>query len=174
VIGMDGAWPPDRDVPTSDDELMARLRAVAHEVDPIPDRVIEAARAAISTRDLNGELAMLLADSHLQDGLSPGGMFEPVRSHAATQHRPRLLTFTGGGVQIDLELSPRDDLMDLLGQLSGALTSGCAIQHAASGWHPLDVDDLGRFGFRGLAHGPIRVRCRSARGTVVTTTWVTT
>src|SRR5262245_61214196 len=167
---MDGPWLAGNEIPAGDDEFMARLRAVAQEVDPVPDRVVEAARAAITTRDLNGELAMLLADSHAQ---VPGSMFEPVRSHAATQHRPRLLTFTGAGVQIDLEVGPRDVIVDVFGQLTGAAPGECSIQHARWPWQPVDVDDLGRFLFRGLARGPIRVRCRSTQGVVVTTTWVT-
>jgi hypothetical protein len=159
------------DAPLGDDELVEWLRRVAAEADPVPEVVLDAARAAISTRDLDGELAVLLADSHAHE--EPSGVFEPVRSHTVAQHRPRLLTFAGGGVQIDLELGPRDGVMDVIGQFTGASHGECAIQHACANWQRLDVDELGRFLFSGLPRGPVRVRCRTARAIAVTTAWVT-
>jgi hypothetical protein len=157
----------------TDDELMAGLRRAAAQIDPVPDAVVQAARAAISTRDIDGELAVLLADSYSHSEPGLGGVFEQVRSRAAAQDRPRLLTFSGGGVQIDLELSPRDGLMDVIGQLTGAAPGDCALQQATADWQRLQVDDVGRFLSSGMSHGPMRVRCRSEHATVVTTAWVT-
>jgi hypothetical protein len=142
-------------------------------VDPVPDEVLVAARAAIDTRDLDGELAVLVADSNAQEEPSLTSLFEPVRSHTASQNRPRLLTFAGGGVQIDLELGPRQGLIDVIGQFTGTAPGDYAIQHAASDWQRLDVDDLGRFLFNGLPPGPVRLRCQSSRSTAVVTAWMT-
>jgi len=150
----------------NDDDLVAQLRRIAAEVDPVPDRVVSAARAALTTRDLDGELAILLADSGAEE--SP---LEPVRTEAA--YRTRLLSFGGAGVQIDLEVGGHADQLDVIGQLTGADPQDCAIQHGSAGSVPLDVDGLGRFLCNGLLPGPIRIRCRSAAGTRIITTWVT-
>ncbi len=153
-----------------DDELIAELRRIAAEVDAVPETVVSAARAALGTRDLDGELAVLLADSATE---SDSGLLEPVRTGSSHGYPTRLLTFGGGGVQIDLELGGRGGQLDLLGQVTGGAPGECAIQHASTGWTRVDLDSLGRFLFSGLAHGPIRVRCRSAGGIPVTTSWVT-
>jgi hypothetical protein len=153
-----------------DDELVAQLRRVAAQVDPVPGTVVTAARAALSTRDLDGELAVLLADSATE---SEPGLLEPVRTAPSHGYPTRLLTFGGGGVQIDLEVGGAGGQLELLGQVTGAAPGECAIQHAYAGWTRVDLDSLGRFLFSGLRHGPVRVRCRSAGGIPVTTSWVT-
>jgi hypothetical protein len=130
---------------------------------------VSAARAALTTRDLDGELAVLLADSGAEESI--GVPLEAVRTEAV--YRTRLLSFGGAGVQIDLEVGGRADQLDVMGQLTGADPQGCAIQHGSAGSVPLDVDSLGRFLCSGLVPGPIRIRCRSAGGTPVSTTWVT-
>jgi hypothetical protein len=48
---------------TDDDRLMERLRAIAELVDPPPEFVLDAARAALLTRRLDSELAELTGDS---------------------------------------------------------------------------------------------------------------
>ena len=90
-------------------------------MDPVPAEVLIAARAAIATRDLDGELAVLVADSNAHEEPSLTSLFEPVRSHTASPSRPRLLTFAGGGVQIDLELGTRQGLIDVVGQFTGTV-----------------------------------------------------
>ena len=153
----------------NDDDLVAHLRRIAAEVDPVPDRVVSAARAAFITRDIDGELAVLLADSAAEDGTVP--LLEPVRTEA--RYRTRLLSFGGAGVQIDLEVGGHQDQLDVIGQLTGVDPGSCALQHGRTGSLPLDVDSLGRFMYTGLAPGPIRVCCRSTAGTAITTTWIT-
>ncbi|MFD0744362.1 hypothetical protein ACFQ1L_23015 [Phytohabitans flavus] len=63
-----------------DDALMAELRRIAAEVDPVPPSVIEAARAAIFTRHLDHELAELVADSA---DAGSGLLYEAVRGPGA-------------------------------------------------------------------------------------------
>ena len=157
-----------------DDELVAQLRRVANEVDPVPEAVVAAARAAIATRDLDAELAVLIADSAARDAddLShPSLAFEPTRRGTTGLSGGRLLSFSGGGLQVDLEVSERGELRDLIGQLAGPPATGCTMEHPGGQW-PIPLDDLGRFTVTGVKPGPIRLRCLSERGFVVTTAWV--
>jgi len=149
-----------------DDDLVAELRRVANEADPVPEAVIAAARAAITTRDLDGELALLIADS-----AAAALAFEPTRTGTTGLSGGRLLSFAGGGLQVDLEVTERGELRDLVGQLAGSPATRCTVEYAG-GERPLPLDDLGRFTLTGVRPGPIRLRCRPAPGVLVTTAWV--
>jgi hypothetical protein len=164
----------DRSRPVEDDELVAELRRLAAEVDAVPDEVRAAAHAAITTRHLDRELAVLVADSAAGvDTGHPASAFEHVRTGTGEGRNPRLLSFAGGGAQVDLELNDHGDRLDLIGQFSGASTEGCVLEYASGGPLVLDVDDLGRFLVSGARHGPVRARFRSAAGAQVVTAWVT-
>jgi hypothetical protein len=153
-----------------DDEITGELRRLAGMIDPVPDHVLAAAAAALGTRDLDGEMAVLIADSAARDGTSVS--FEPVRGGASVQGS-RLLSFAGSGVQVDLEVIEHGDRLDLFGQFAGASAEGCVLEHATAGPRSLEVDNLGRFLVSGARHGPVRARCRSVAGVWVMTAWVT-
>lgn len=156
-----------------DDELLAELRRAAAEVDPVPDLVRAAARAAIAMADLDSELAVLVGDS-AADTAEPalrGLAYDLVRSGVGAGSR--LLSFAGGGVQVDLEVSGGAGQLTLYGQLAGAATHGCVLERGDGARHGVEVDELGRFVLTGAVPGPVRLRCRSAAGTPVTTTWTT-
>jgi hypothetical protein len=146
-----------------DDQLIAELRRVVGTVDPVPEGVLAAARAAMAARDLDGELAELVADS---------GTRVPAGSVRGGTPR-RLLSFACGEVQIDLEITVGSDrLVGIIGQLSGGSNDDCALEYPA-GRQPVSLDSFGRFAVAGARCGPVRVRCRSAAGARVTTSWVT-
>jgi hypothetical protein len=147
----------------TDDELQARLARVVAEIDAVPEEVRQAARAAFGTRDLDGELAVLVADS-AHDG------FEAVR--AGDVLGPRLLSFACGEVQVDLEVSRTGDQLDLTGQVTGAAEHGCRLEYPRGATLELDLDSIGRFLVSGIPAGPIRLRCYSAAGAPVLTSWV--
>jgi hypothetical protein len=150
-----------------DDTVMTQLRHIAAEVDPVPPAVLAAARAAILTRDLDGELATLVADSQA-DSAELG--FEQVRSGAAPS---RLLTFEGAGVQVDVEVTGQADDLGLVGTVTGTEPQQeCVLEGGDGGRRPLHLDDLGRFMVDAVPPGPARLRCRSAGGSWVTTAWV--
>jgi hypothetical protein len=153
--------------PTRDDRLIAELRRAVGTVDPVPEGVFAAARAAIATRDLNGELAELTAEVIADSGTRvPAG---PVRGGTPR----RLLSFACREVQIDLEISVGPDrLVGIIGQLSGGSSGECALEYPA-GRQPVSLDSLGRFAVTGARCGPVRVRCRSLAGARVMTSWVT-
>ena len=149
------------------DDLLARLRSVAAEVDPVPDAVRRAARAAITTRDLDGQLARLVADSA---AASPALAYQPVRrAHLADD---RFLTFDGGGLVIELEITADADGLTLIGQLIGTHPAECVLEHGDGRRELLRLDPLGRFLLPRVPPGPVRLRCRDLAGTAVTTSWV--
>lgn len=149
-----------------DDALMAELRRIAAEVDPVPQSVIEAAHAAIATRHLDHELAELVADSaDAESGL----LFEAVRGPGVAESR--LLTFDGGGVQVDVDLAPAGGGLRLIGQFTGPVTE-CAVERGDGGALELAVDELGRFVADDVPPGPMRLRYRSEIGQMVRTAWL--
>ncbi|MGC5020790.1 hypothetical protein [Micromonospora sp. DT47] len=152
----------------NDDDLLARLRSIATEVDPVPDAVREAARAAVGTRDLDGELARLVADS---TATTRGLAYEPVR-RAADMVGDRLLSFDGGGLRIELEVTGTTEGLTFIGQVIGVGPAECVLEHGDGRRESLRLDALGRFVLCGVSPGPVRLRCRSGAGKPVTTSWV--
>jgi hypothetical protein len=149
-----------------DDEFLADLRRVVSAVDGPPASVREAARAAFLTRDVDGELAVLTGDSRSAAG------FETVRAEPAPAQGHWLLSFAGGGVQVDMEVAEQAGRISLVGQFLGASGDEYVLETPV-GRRSIDVDDLGRFIVDGMAHGPIRLRCCASDGAPVTTVWVT-
>jgi hypothetical protein len=145
------------------------LRRIVRDVDPVPDEVFAAARAAIITRELDAELAALVADSAaMEDELR----FDPVRTASTEATETRLLSFDGGGVRVELEVSGQADQLMVVGQVIGAADRGCVLEQADGRVHDVELDSLGRFLITGVTSGPARLRCRSASGGRVSTHWV--
>ena len=152
-----------------DNADLDNLRRIVSDVDPVPDEVFAAARAAIITRELDGELAALVADSAaMEDELR----FDPVRTASTEAADTRLLSFDGGGVQVELEVSGQADQLMVVGQVIGAADRGCVLEQADGRVHDVELDSLGRFLITGVTSGPARLRCRSASGGRVSTHWV--
>ena len=152
-----------------DDALLARLRTIAAETDAVPDAVIAAARAAIETRNLDNELAALIADSA---ATTPDQTFEAVRGGLPGSVAERLLSFEGGGVQVELEVARRGDGLTLIGQVIGVVPGECVLERGTGRDQTVDLDELGRFLAEGVPAGPARLRCRSSTGRTVVTAWV--
>jgi hypothetical protein len=153
----------------SDDALLTDLRRIASMVDGPPGPVVAAARAAFLTRDLDGELAVLIADSRAAGDRA----YDPVRASDIEPAQGRwLLSFSGGGVQVDMEVEEEHGRLRLIGQLLGSAAADCFLD-SAGGRRLIEVDELGRFIVADIAPGPVRLRCRSADGRVITTAWVT-
>jgi hypothetical protein len=152
-----------------DNADLDNLRRIVRDVDPVPDEVFAAARAAIITRELDAELAALVADSAaMEDELR----FDPVRTASTEAADSRLLSFDGGGVRVELEVSGQADQLMVVGQVVGAADRGCVLEQADGRVHDVELDSLGRFLITGVTSGPARLRCRSASGGRVSTHWV--
>jgi hypothetical protein len=148
-----------------DDELLAQLRRIAAEADPVPELVIRAARSAFGLRDLDARLAELVRDSAVD-----------VPATAVRGGDRRMLSFEAGDVAVECEITERDLRRDILGQLVGGLAAGIDAEVAGTEVTStqrvtVPVDERGRFSVRDLPAGPVRLRCRLADGTTVVTSW---
>jgi hypothetical protein len=142
-----------------DDLLMERLRGLAGTAQGVPELVDQAARAALSTRRLDAELAELVLDSHADTA-------SPVRG----DDQPRLLTFRTPDVTVELEVRPAGDTVDLRGFTTG--TSGEVVVETAPGRrHQAAVDAGGWFTVGQLPHTSVRLLLTGTSGTKVATSW---
>jgi len=148
-----------------DEVLLSELRRIAVAADGPPAAVLEAARAAFLTRDLDAEIADLVADSRTSLA------YEEVRAAEEEAQGQWLLSFEGGGIHIDLEVNNSGSSLRLVGMLSGVRIEECTLQ-AEGHSRAVTFDRLGRFIVDGLAPGPIRMHCRLSDGRRVTTRWV--
>ena len=147
---------PDDRQDAADEQLLARLRDASAAYDPVPEHVLAAARAALTTRRLDEELAALVADSALAEA--------GVRAGAPDV---RLLTFESAEVSLELQVEYRDDRVSVRGLVTGATgEAGEAVVEVAGERHAVPIDD-GWFAVTGLPRGATRV---SVPGT--TTSWV--
>lgn len=138
----------------NDETLEGLLRQAILIFDPVPPHLVQTAVEAFVLTTLEDELAELTFDSLTEAA--------PVRDG----DHPRLLTFSGAGVTLDLELTPR--------RLIGQVLPPEAAELELLGPTPLHLstDALGRFTHDDVPSGPFALRC-SVGETVITTEWVT-
>jgi hypothetical protein len=129
-----------------EEEVLSSLRGIAGRHDPVPPAVLAAARASLAWRDPDAALAALVRDSVEMRLISVrGGM-------------PRLLTFLGGALTIDVQVTTRSGSVEVVGELDPALPARVVVESPA-GSHETSSDPQGRFKFDGVAPGPVRLRC---------------
>lgn len=148
-----------------DEEILADLRRLAAEVDPVPWEVTSYARAALGWRRLEADLAELHSDSVLR----PTPAF--ARSGEA---RARSVTFRADGLDIDLSIQDDDGRLVLLGQLSPPGPARIEVQRDDSSVAAAaDADTLGRFRVELDDGGRVRLRIvRDAQIRPVETSWI--
>jgi hypothetical protein len=148
----------------ADRELLALLRDVLEETDPVPSPLVDAAQAGFTWRTVDAELAELTADSVLEGAA--------VRSTEA----PRLLTFTAGAVSLVVEVAGPTRVGDvarrLIGQIVGPRPEEVEVRHA-DGSLTVPTDDYGRFRAAPVPPGPISLALRFAgKRRPLVTSWV--
>ena len=143
-----------------DDPLWTLLRQAAR--DPVPEDVLEAARASLSWRDPDSALAALVADSQ-----ADADRLTFVRG----DDQARLVTFAADDLTFEVEVTTGGPTVGLIGQLVPPTAARLAIDHAG-GVVEVTADTLGRFHASGLTPGPLRLRCtRDDRAGTVRTDW---
>src|SRR5688572_9434203 len=123
------------------DHLEDELRRAAELFDPVPARLKNALIAAYAWHTIDADLAELVFDS-------PG---QPLAVRGPGQ--PRLLTFRSDELVIEVEL----DDSNLVGRVNVAPLEVVVLH--SGGEVAITADGLGRFAVRGLAAGPLRLRC---------------
>ena len=143
-----------------DTALLLRLGAIAAEIDPVPDLVLEAGRAAFLVRRLDAELAELVADSATDRAGVRGG-------------DDRLLSFEAGEVSLELQVSARAGVLHVLGQVVGVPVDGAVLLlETADGQQQVPLDPTGTFR-ADLPPGRFRLHLTAPGRAPVTTAWVT-
>jgi hypothetical protein len=146
-----------------DEALIEQLRT-AFAAEAVPGRVTEAAKAALTWRRVDAELAELLSDSALDA--------EPALARGAAVVRS--VSFSAGETIVELEVHPDGERRTLLGQLSPAAQRSVVIQHA-DGAELASVlsDELGRFRVTLEGAGTVRLRIVDDEpDTAIETAWI--
>ena len=139
---------------SSDDDLLGDLRRVVAELDPIPEAVVIAARAAFEWRTLDAELA------ELAELIADSAVDEPALLVRGSWHA-RALAFESAGLTIELEAEPdADGGLRLAGQLVPPQPAGVTVHHGDDALVAIRADERGRFTAHGVAPGRVRLRCR--------------
>jgi len=144
----------------SDADVLAAIARLQELVDPVPEFVRDAARAAFRWRDPDTARAELVADDLLEEA----GLRGPAG--------PRLLTFRGPDVELVVEVHTVGPRRRVLAQVRPA---GPGTVQAVAGPHERTAhpDQLGRFVLDDLTPGPLRLRWAPAHGPAVVTAWTT-
>lgn len=149
VVSHEGHQPPDDGGDERDQRLLDELQLVLAQVDPVPGHVTAAAEAALGWRTLEDDLAELLYDSSEQDVLAG------VRSG----DQPRMLSFRGRSLGVDVEISGSGPHRVMTGQLLPAGPAQILVRHGA-GVVEIEADAQGRFVAAGVPAGTVSLRCR--------------
>jgi hypothetical protein len=148
------------------DAVMAEVRAVLENADPVPPAVIAAAKGSFTWRTIDSELAELVADS--ADSLSAGSVGAGVRGETA----PRLLTFEAAGLAVEVEVAESGASRHLVGQLV-PMTSAEVVVRWNTGSASTTADDLGRFVVSDIPAGLVSLAVRRPTdASPVVTSWV--
>ena len=145
----------------SDEALLLRLGAVLDELDPTPPEVVTEARALFGLRRLDEELAELVRDS----AEDRGGLLA-VRGEGDV----RLISFETGPVTVELQVTERGAVRDLVAQVTGTALVGAEIETSA-GRRDVPIEDS-LFTVEDVPAGLLRLRLHTAAGRQLVTSWV--
>jgi hypothetical protein len=141
-----------------DHDLLGELRALHDRLDPLPENVAAAARAAFEWRDVDTELARLSSDRR------------PAELGMRSTADARLLRFRGRRGGAEVEVLAVGSRRKLVGQLL-PVCSGVVTAAVREGEVEAAADLLGCFRFEDLPAGPLQLRWVTATGPVATS-WV--
>ncbi|MER6287620.1 hypothetical protein [Streptomyces sviceus] len=139
------------------DLLEEELRQATAILDPVPAALRQIAVEAFALHDMDSRIAELAFDS-VVDAL-------PVRGATGA---PRMLTFHAGEVTVDVELTPRG----LMGQVLPPQSARVEVLSGPQAGSPLTTDDMGRFTYEASPTGPFALRLRTGEQVIVTD-WLT-
>jgi hypothetical protein len=147
----------------SDESLLAMVREAAEEADPVPTIVFEAARAAFALRRLDAELAELVRDSADERA----GLIA-VRGDGDV----RLISFETGPVAVELQVTQRGPVRDLVAQISGTDVARAEVETPGRQVGMTLTD--GVVTADSIPAGLLRLHVQTADGHALVTSWVRT
>lgn len=147
--------------PETDDELLGRLRLVVDELDPPPPHLLDGAKALLGLRRLDEELAELVRDSAEEHG-----RLLAVRGEGDV----RLISFETGPVTVELQVTERGSLRDLVAHVAGTAVVRAEVE-TATGRSPVPVEDS-LLTLDKVPAGLLRLRLLTAAGRDLVTSWV--
>lgn len=145
----------------TDEALLGRLRLVVDQLDPVPAHLADGAKALLGLRRLDEELAELVRDSAEEQG-----RLLAVRGEGDV----RLISFETGPVTVELQVTERQGVRDLVAQVSGTAVVRAEVE-TAGGRTPVPVEDS-LFTVEGAPAGLLRLRLLTATGRDLVTSWV--
>ena len=138
-------------------ELLDDLRRAFERIDPVPDSVYAEARAAFAWRDPDAAFADLIADHQ------PAG--------AGLRGEARLLSFSGTGVGVELEVSGQGPVREIVGRLDPAASAELSVRHRAGELFAA-VDQTGHFLVQEVPAGLVMLVFRLPDTSSIVTSWV--
>ncbi|HYT09246.1 MAG TPA: hypothetical protein VEL73_01145 [Mycobacteriales bacterium] len=149
------------DADESDEALLARLREVFEQTDPVPAHLLDGARALFGLRRLDEELAELVRDSAEE----PGRLLT-VRGEGDV----RLISFETGPVTVELQVTERGAVRDLVAQVTGTGLARAEVETPRER-QAIAVEDS-VFTLDGVPAGLLRLRLLTSSGRDLVTSWV--
>jgi hypothetical protein len=143
-----------------DEQLLAALGDAMRARQAVPSWFIATGKSAYAWHNIDAELAQLTYDSNTDTQ-----RLAVVRSEHASI---RALTFTTGGLSIELEVT--EDC--LLGQVIPPRGGTLEVHDKAGAITTTPIDEIGCFVVDPIPASPFRLRFRTADGTDVVTGWV--
>ncbi|HEX6755598.1 MAG TPA: hypothetical protein VF109_06600 [Mycobacteriales bacterium] len=141
--------------------LLSRLRELFDAADPVPPDTVIGAQSLFGLRRLDEELAELVRDSAEEQDRLLG-----VRGEGDV----RLISFETGPVAVELQVTERGTVRDLVAQIAGTAVRGAEVETPA-GRLPAPVQDS-LFTLDGVPAGLLRLRLLTTAGRELVTSWV--
>ena len=145
----------------NDKAMLVRLGAVLDELDPMPSEVLSEGRALFGLRRLDEELAELVRDS----AEDRSGLLA-VRGEGDV----RLISFETGPVTVELQVTERGAVRDLVAQVTGTALVGAEVETSA-GRRDIPIEDS-LFTVEDIPAGFLRLRLHTVAGRHLVTSWV--
>jgi hypothetical protein len=150
---------------SADDALLVELSAAVAVHDPVPAALLDAAKASLTWRTIDAELAALAFDSSVDE--SP----VLVRGPASDE---QLLTFETDELAVDLQVSKRGDGRRLVGQIAPAGVAEIEVRTGSGLVVTISSDELGRVPAVDVPAGSLSLRIlRAGETNPIVTDWVT-
>jgi hypothetical protein len=151
----------------SDEVLLDLLSKAIDGADPVPAEAVAAAKAIAGLRDVDAELATLVADTVRDEDML---LFRHDITMVQTgQAADRMISFSTPHITVDVEVE--GDGRTVLGVITPAMATDVELE-GAGGTATTTSDELGRFRLESGAGGPCRLRVQAHGGAVVTP-WIT-